>query len=194
MKRMGQFFLAAVIGVGLVWAPVASAGTKYATNIVPTSLVPPNLAKKSQVKVRDNGRVTVVLKGVQDSGGRVTTDGSWKGLEPTLTGDEYFVILKATFIADGTNFEVSVPVELKNGNGASTVSVAALFALVPDGVVKSVEARGADVYGPLGVSNATGCQTAIFTSGGIVLEPDDDTNPNPCKAGTRVGAAGILVK
>ena len=109
---------------------------------------------------------------MQDSEGKVTTDKSWNGVSPTITGDEYFLILKATLVADGTNFEVSIPVELKNGKGASTLSVAALFAMIPGGVVKSVEATGADVYGPLGVSNAEDCLAAIMASGGIFLEAE----------------------
>jgi hypothetical protein len=193
MGKMGQLFLASVAICGLVWAPAASAVTKYATNVVPTSLTAPNLLKKSKVTVKDNGEVTVILKGVQDSGGRVTTDQSWSGISPTLTGDEYFVILRATFVADGTPFHISVPVELRNGKGASTISVATLFGMVPPGVVKSVEATGADVYGPLGTDKAADCQAAIFASLGIILAPDPDTNPNPCLGGTKIGVAGILV-
>jgi hypothetical protein len=193
MRKMGQLFLASVAIFGLAWVPAASAGTKYAANLVPTSLTAPNLSKKSKVTVKDNGVVTVILKGVQDSGGRVTTDRSWSGISPTITGDEYFVILKATFVADGTPFQISVPVELKNGKGAATISVAALFAMVPPGVVKSVEATGADVYGPLGADKAADCEAAIFASLGIILAPDPDTNPNPCLGGTKIGVAGILV-
>ena len=193
MRKMGQLFLASVAVFGLVWVPAASAGTKYGTNLVPTSLTAPNLSRKSKVKVKDSGEVTVTLKKVQDSGGRVTTDQSWSGISPTITGDEYFVILKATFVADGTPFHISVPVELLNGAGAATISVAALFAMIPPGVVKSIEATGADVYGPLGAEKAADCQEAIFASLGIILAPDPEENPNPCLGGTKIGVAGILV-
>jgi len=193
MRKISQFFLASVAVVGLVWVPAASAGTKYATNLVPTSLTAPNLSRKSKVRVKGNGEVTVILKKVQDSGGRVTTDQSWSGVSPMITGDEYFVILKATFVADGTPFHISVPVELQNGAGAATISIAALFAMVPPGVVRSVEATGADVYGPLGEDKAAGCEAAIFASLGIILFPDPALNPNPCLGGTKIGVAGILI-
>jgi hypothetical protein len=62
-------------------------------------------------------------------------------------------------------------------------------------VVKSVETRGTDVYGPLGTSLADYCYQAILASGGIFLEdPLTETITNLCQGGEKIGSAGILVK
>jgi hypothetical protein len=181
---------ALIVAAGILLAASAAwAGTKYQANLVPTSSLPPSLSNKGKVQLKDVGRVQATIKGVDDGTGLVTTDQSFK-TTGTLTGDEYVVVLKGVFVALGTPFEFNLVSELSNGNGATKVDASGLFALIPPGLIKSVDVTGAEVHGPLGAANVAGC-TANLTGPlpGINLPPA----VNPCIGGTKIGVAGVQV-
>jgi hypothetical protein len=200
MKTMKR--LAAVATAILASATVASAGTKYATNLVSNSPVdpppPPTLSPKSQVKLSDKGAIQIQLAGVVDGAGLpVTTSTSYNDTKATsavLDGSEYVVIIKLLIPAVQAALpppgivEVPVPVDLKAGKGKTKLSAAPLLVLIGDGIGRSIEIVGSEVWGPLG-SNAAGCQAIVASS-----LPASITSPDPtCRGGTQIGISGLSV-
>ncbi len=172
-------------------ASVALAGTKYQTNLVPSSATspptPPTLSSKGQIKMLDTGKVQAKLKSVTVDGTTfVTTSTSYKDTK-TLDGSEYIVILKANFAALGVPFESAIPVDLKNGNGVTNLLMSSLFALIPPGVGRSIDVEGAEVWGPLGTATLAACQAVVDT--GYDLTPGDTA----CRQGTEIGVSGINI-
>jgi hypothetical protein len=197
MKTMKR--ITAVAAAILASATVASAGTKYATNLVSNSPVdpPPNptLAAKSQLKLSDKGAIQIGLAGVTDNmGALVTTSTSYndtKDTSPVLDSTEYVVIIKIVIPAISGFIpvvEVPVPVDLKNGKGKTKLNAASLFGLIGPGVGRSLEIIGAEVWGPLG-GQAGSCQAIVANS-----LPASLTSPDPaCRGGSQIGMSGLAI-
>jgi len=171
----------------------AAAGTKFQTNIVPGNAldgleVNPSLSSKGKVKIIDKGLFQAKLDGVTDAtGALVTTDGSYNDKNaPTLTGDEYVVVVGGTFVALGVDFRFNLPMELKGGKGKAKIDAASLFGLIPPGTLRSSQQTAVNVFGPIGVAAVDGC-TVNLNAGGFVIGAD----VNPCEGGDRIGVGGI---
>jgi hypothetical protein len=189
LKQLAVMGLAVIIS-----ATPALAGTKYATNLVSNDAAdpptPPDLSPKSSIKLDDKGHVAVGLAGVMDGGGvLVTSSGNYKETG-SVDATTYVVILKL-FIPgivplNGGAAEVPLPVELKSGKGKTKLSVGSLFAAIPGGLGRTVEIRGAEVWGPLGGSAGT-CQTEVTT--GFSLAANDPS----CRSGSQIGMSGLAI-
>ncbi len=186
-------------------ASPALAGTKYATNIVPfdafNPATNPTLLPKGQIKLSDKGAIFVSLAGVTDgSGALVTTSTLYNDSAPTgnpsLDGTEYTVILKLYMPAIALVFpniqlvEVPVPVDLKAGKGKTKLSVASLLGLLAPNVGRSIEIRGAEVWGPIGAGLPAADCTAVVSNALPVGLP---LAPGLCRGGTQIGISGISV-
>ena len=122
--------LAIAVGFMGVSAP-AHAGTKYQTNLVPVSATgqPGFSASGSSIKI-ERSPMTVsgkIKKVVDGTGALVTTDGA-------PSADDYTVEVDRSCPATLVSDTVTVPVELKNGNGKFTQTAAALCGVAGDGV------------------------------------------------------------
>jgi len=109
----------------------AHAGTKYQTNLVPVLAAgqPGFSASGSSIKI-DRSPMTVsgkIKKVVDGTGALVTTDGA-------PSADDYTVEVDRSCPATLASDTVTVPVELKNGNGKFTQTAAALCGVAGDGV------------------------------------------------------------
>ena len=113
-----------------------------------------------------------------------------KDISPELDGSEYIVILKIVipFIA-GTIpvVEVPIPVDLAKGKGKTKLNASALFGLIPQGAGRTLEIIGAEVWGPLGASNAANCQATVV-NGFFPGSPDPS-----CRGGNQIGMSGIAI-
>jgi hypothetical protein len=200
MKTMKR--LAVVATAILASATVASAGTKYATNLVSNSPVdpPPNptLSAKSQMKLSDKGAIAIQLAGVTDGAGAPanssTSYNDTKDTSPVLDGSEYVAIIKMVIPAVQMALpppgivEVPVPVDLKGGKGKTKLSAAPLLVLIGPGIGRSIEIVGTEVWGPLG-SNAASCQAIVASS-----LPASITSPDPaCRGGSQIGISGLSI-
>ena len=123
----------AVLAVQLVAvAGYAAPTTKYKTNLTATGTVVipgmsapvPRLLPASKVKFSSDGVLTVTLKGVRDAAGNLVTTTSDPVDRFVLSGDEYMVTVRATPLdALQSEFEIAVPVELKNGGGKAVLDL-----------------------------------------------------------------------
>ena len=170
-------------------ATLATAGTKWQANVVPTTAAAPTLSNKSKASMDDKGKVQVNLQDVTDAVGLVNGDGSFTAkTAPALSGDEYVAIVTGKFLALGVTFEFALPIELKKGKGSAKIDASSLFNLIPPGLLKSIEVQGAKVYGPLGAANVVAC-TALLNS--AIPRVNLPPAPNPCQAGALIGTTGI---
>ncbi len=195
----------ALISMAVVAAATspALAGTKYAANLVSNSVVdpPPNptLSPKSSMKLSDKGSIAIALAGVTDgSGALVTTstvyaDSVKLKQPPALDGSEYIVIITLFIpaVAEAAPvIEVPIPVDLKGGKGKTKLSVAGLLGLIGPGIGRSIEIRGAEVWGPLGTTGGEpGNCLAVLQGPAPVGLPLGAT----CRGGTQFGISGLSV-
>lgn len=205
------------LGVVMV-ATVAWAGTKFQTSIVPATNTNPTLSEKSKLKIVDKGALSAKIQGVTDGAGMlVTGDGSFDGKSQTgmLTGDEYAVILKGTFVALGQPFEFVLVTDLKNGKGSMKTDAASLFALIPGGLHRASDMGTVEVWGPIGdqvcddigtgtCQGGTPCTTNADCpplTGGVgsnscellLTAGFDIDGENSCKGGEKIGIGGLLI-
>ncbi len=113
-------------------AAAAYAAPAYKTNVTAsgtvvsplTSQPVPRLLPASKFTFGSDGVITIKLKGVRDAGGNLVTT-TKDALDPfAVSGDEYIVTVHAAPLQGaGLDFELAVPVELKNGAGKTVLSV-----------------------------------------------------------------------
>ncbi|TFH24069.1 MAG: hypothetical protein E4H03_04635 [Myxococcales bacterium] len=196
--KPASILTAALVSLTVTTAPAVAGGTKFQTNIVPanselTIEINPTLSEKGQVKITGKGVFQAKLDGVTDAAGAlVTTDGSYNDkTAPTLTGDEYMVVIGGTFVALGVDFRFDLPIELKGGKGKAKIDAASLFTLIRPEVLRTTQQTTINVFGPIGVDAVAGCLTILDrtpeTKGGFTVDPE----PNLCEAGIRIGVGGI---
>jgi hypothetical protein len=193
LKRIALIAMAVVAAS----ATAAPAGTKYATNLVPSDAfvdppANPTLSPKSSVKLSDKGAVQVGLAGVTDGAGLpVTTSTSFNDTS-VLDGSEYIVIIKLSVTAIKGFIplvEVPVAVDLTAGKGKAKMSVSALLGSLPPGTPRTVEIVGSEVWGPLGAGTPTTDCQAIFSNSLPVGLPLGAV----CRGGTQIGISGISI-
>jgi len=194
----------ALIAMAVVAASATSApaGTKYAANLVYNAITDPpgnpTLSSKSSLKLDDKGNISIALAGVTDSGGMLVTtttnynDSIKSGSGVALDGTEYIVLIKL-YLPDIAGLfpyvQVPIPVDLKSGKGKTKLNASPLFALVPAGAGRTLEIQGAQVWGPLGVSNASLCASIVGGSLPVVFPGDTTT----CQGGTNFGMSGLFI-
>jgi hypothetical protein len=114
MGSMGRFLFALVLLAGMSLTPaLAQAGTTYKTSLVPNvaDTTPGFSARGSKILLRDQLVLKGAIKGVVDVGGnRRTTDSG-------VAGDEYSVEVDLFVPATVQSGTVTIPFDLKNGNG-----------------------------------------------------------------------------
>jgi hypothetical protein len=178
------------VAILAVSGSAALAGTKYQANLVPASAVNPPAdptMESGKLSLKDTADIKAKVKGVTDSGGVPVTGSTSYADTGTLDGSEYVVILKANFTALNVDVEKAIPMSMKNGGGKGAVSLASLLSLLPPGIGRSVEVTGGEVWGPLGAPNAAPCQAEL--TAGYAL----GAGSSACRAGDRVGVAGIAI-
>lgn len=113
----------------------------------------------------------------------------------TLDGSEYVVIIK--LVIPGISglierVEVPVPVVLGKGKGKTKFNASPLFILIPDGVGRTLEIVGSEVWGPLGANTAS-CQAVVDSAipAGFVI-PMGPPDPS-CRGGSQVGMSGLAI-
>jgi hypothetical protein len=208
MMKRSVLFSAAVMAFA---ASTAFAGTKFATNLVPSSTIHPapnpTLSAKSSIKISDKGVIQIGLAGVTDGGGiPVTTSTVYtdsrdsEPLDIVLDGSEYVVIVKLVIPslsglippppADGT-IEVPIPVNLKAGKGKNKFSVTSLLGLLPVGFGRSAEIVGAEVWGPL-AGNAGSCEAIVDNA--LPVNFGEEPDVTACRpAGSQIGISGLSI-
>lgn len=200
LKRIALISMAVMVA-----ASPALAGTKFATNIVPSDAfnpaTNPTLLPKGQIKLSDKGAISVSLAGVTDAGGTLVTtstlyNDSVASGPPSLDGTEYTVILKLFLPAIAgaplfiTSVEVPIPVDLKAGKGKTKLSVASLLSLLGPSSGRAVEIRGAEVWGPIGAGPPAVACTGVVSNPLPVGLP---LAPGLCRGGTQIGLSGLSV-
>jgi hypothetical protein len=171
----------------------AQAGTKFVSSIVPADTNNPALSSASKIIKTSSSKDTVKLKGVTNLGMLVTTDQSWLDpTNPTLTGDEYMVIVHGRFLAASADFDLIIPMELKKGAGSSTQSYPNLLALNPPGYSRAVEIAGVEVFFPIGTD-----PTQLAACAAVMTDPNLPGlvlfgATNPCGLGLPVGVSGLV--
>ena len=177
--------------------PLALAGTKYQANVVPASAsnppANPTLTTKGKIQVSDSAKMQASIKGVTDGAGAPANSSTAyvttlkTHVAPVLDGTEYIAILKGNFAALNISFELPIPIDVKNGNGGTTLALPALTSLIPPGTGRSIEITGAEIWGPLGAANAASCVAIVGATPpvGYVL------NDPACRGGTKIGVAGV---
>jgi hypothetical protein len=189
-------------------ASTAVAGTKFATNLVPSDPTHPpanpTLSPKGQLKLSDKGAVAASLAGVTDAGGLLVNTSTVYAdsvkldpSNPDLDGSEYIVLIKiyipsiVGLLPPGPKtVEVPVPVDLKTGKGKTKLDLGPVLAFIPGGFGRSVEIVGAEVWGPVG-AQAAACE--------MVLEPNppaefgSDPPSTTCRGGTQIGVSGLSI-
>jgi hypothetical protein len=196
MEKSGRL-LAAFAAIPMLAGMVgpAFAGTKFQTNIVPSSAVSPptnpTLSTKGKIQFDDKGKILLTVKGVTDGAGDpVTTSTAIKDSlkatgTPVADDTTYVAVVRGTFTALGIQFEMPVPFDLKKGNGTTKLAEGAQFSQIPGGIGRSVEINGVEVWGPLGAGNVAACNSVLANVVTLV------TNDPSCRGGTKIGVAGI---
>jgi hypothetical protein len=198
LKRMALIAMAVVAAA----TSPALAGTKYAANLVSSDAFNPpsnpTLSPKSSIKLSDKGSVAIALAGVTDAGGALVTTSTVYAASikadptaPNLDGSEYIVIIKLFLPSIGYVIplvEVPVPVDLNGGKGKTKLSVAGLLGLMDSAAGRSIEIRGAEVWGPLGLG-APACLTVV----GAAIPAGLPLPPTVCRDGTQFGISGVSI-
>ncbi len=113
---------------------------------------------------------------------RITTDASWDTeTGGTLTGDEFAAVIDGNFETAPidpenpapTTFQVVVPIELKKGNAlkggkVNIVGLLGLSTLLGGGNPGSADIQKVEIWGPIGVGAAAGCQALIELEQGLI--------------------------
>jgi hypothetical protein len=188
-------------------AHAAVAGTKVLVSLVPNSATdpptPPTMSEtKGKLLGTDKGVVKVSLSGVTTDGVTfVTTSTAFNDAVKACTtppcaivldGSEYVVIIKVSVPAAGFDAEFIVPVDLKKGNGKTKVSASSVISLIPSGAGRSLEVKGAEVWGPVG-GDGTTCadvMNALILGSGIDTTLDDPACRG-ANGGVKIGVAGL---
>jgi hypothetical protein len=114
------------------------------------------------------------------------------GGNPSLDGTEFIVIIRL-YLPDIAGLfayvEVPIPVDVKAGKGKTKLNAQPLFALIPAGAGRTVEIQGTQIWGPLGASNASACQSTIDSSLPVIFPGDTTT----CRGGTNFGMSGLFI-
>ena len=202
MKRIAVIAMAVVAAS----ATMATAGTKYATNLVSNQQfypeTPPTLSPKSKIALSDKGIIQIALAGVVDGAGLpVTTsqvyNDSLKDMDTAnedLDGSEYFVIIKlyipaTSMVVPGGSVDVPVPVDLKAGKGKTKLNVSGLLGFLGASAGRGIEITGSEVWGPLTPAKEAGCE-AVINGPFQASVPGGDTS---CKGTGQIGMSGLYV-
>jgi hypothetical protein len=202
MITLKRIALIAMAAVATSTSP-ALAGTKYAANLVSNDAfnppANPTLSPKSSIKLSDKGSVAITLDGVTDGAGALVTTSTVYAASikanpaaPNLDGSEYIVIIKLFLPAIAGTVplvEVPVPVDLAGGKGKTKLSVAGLLGLLAGTSGRSLEIKGAEVWGPLGVgAPLTNCLAVVGAALPVGLPLGA-----VCRGGTQFGISGLSI-